>query len=73
MIYGKSILAGIAAIAIYAIVVAAVVALPVILVGGYFGFDFEPSLSGSVFLLIIFAAGFYWEFRRLSKPHSSPS
>jgi hypothetical protein len=73
MIYLRSIFVGAVAVAIATILLVAGVALPVILIGGYWGWDFAPSVRGSVFALCIFAAGFYWEFRRLSKRRRSSS
>jgi hypothetical protein len=71
VIYLKSILAGTVAVAIATILLMASVALPVILIGGYWGWDFAGWARASVFALFIFGAGFYWEFRRLSKRRRS--
>ena len=74
MIYLKSTLAGIAAIAVFTILVLGISSLIVIGMGGYWGFDFSlaglGTSAGAIPTLLIFAAGFYWEFRRLSKLRS---
>ena len=70
MIYSKSIAVGIAAVAAFTIL-GLLIPVTAILSGGYGGFDFAPSLGGSVILLLIFAVGFYWEFRRLLKRQRS--
>ena len=59
MIYLKSILVGIAAVSIATILPIASLALPVILIGGYWGWDFAAWPRASVFTLFIFAASFY--------------
>jgi len=71
VIYLKSTLAGILAIAVFTILVLAISFVIVIGMGGYWGFDFSlaglGTPAGALPVLLIFAAGFYWEFRRLSK------
>jgi hypothetical protein len=75
MIYLKSVLAGIAAIVAFNVLILGVFFLSVIVLGGYWGFDFSlaglATPAGALPMLLIFASGFYWEFRRLSKRHSS--
>jgi hypothetical protein len=75
VIYLKSILAGIAAIAVSNILVLGISFLIIVGIGGYWGFDFSlaglGTWAGALPTLLIFAAGFYWEFRRISKRHSS--
>ena len=75
MIYLKSLVAGIAAIAIFGILVLGIPFLVVMGMGGYWGFDFSlaglGAPAGALPTLLIFAAAFCWEFRRLSKRRSS--
>ena len=75
MIYLKSTLVGIAAIAASTILVMGISFLIVIQMGGYWGWDFSLAGLGTwaeaLPTLLIFAAGFYWEFRRISKRRSS--
>jgi hypothetical protein len=75
VIYLKSILAGIAAIAAFNILIIGAFFLSVVALGGYWGFDFSlaglGTPAGALPTLSIFAAGFYWEFRRISKRRSS--
>jgi hypothetical protein len=75
VIYLKSILAGIVAIAAFNILLWGVFFLSVIVMGGYWGFDFSlaglGTPAGALPALLIFASGFYWEFRRVSKRRSS--
>jgi len=75
VIFLKSILAGIAALAAFNIVILAVFFLSVVVMGGYWGFDFSlaglGTPAGALPTLLVFAAGFYWEFRRLSRRRSS--
>jgi hypothetical protein len=74
VVYLKSILAGIAAIAAFNILILGVFFLSVIVMGGYWGFDFSlaglGTPAGALPMLLIFAAGFYWQFRRVSKRRS---
>ena len=74
MIYLKSILAGIAAVAAFNILIMGAFFLSVVAMGGYWGFDFSlaglGTPAGALPALLIFAMGFYWEFRRISKRRS---
>jgi hypothetical protein len=74
VIYVKSILAGIAAIAAFNILILVIPFLMITIMGGYWGFDFSfaglGTPAGALPALLIFAAGFYWEFRRVSKRRS---
>ncbi len=76
MIYLKSILVGVAVVAVSDILILGIPFLIVMGMGGYWGFEFSLSglgaPAGALPTLLIFAAGFYWEFRRLSK-QCSPS
>jgi hypothetical protein len=75
MVYVKSILAGLAAVIVSAVVLP-IVALMAPTVryrrGGYAGIGFDPSWLAHwhfawVVGAVIFGAAFYWEFQRLSK------
>jgi hypothetical protein len=77
MVYVKSILAGLAAVVVSAVVLP-IVALMAPTVryrrGGYQGIGFDPSLLvhwpvAWVVGAVVFSAGFYWEFQRASKAH----
>jgi len=68
MIYLRSILAGIVAVAVGAILTSGIALLIVTRMGGYWSWHFWPV--GGVSILFTFAAGFYWEFRRMSKRRS---
>jgi len=74
VIYLKSVFAGIVAIAVFTILVLAISFVIVIGTGGYWGFDFSlaglGTPAGALPTLVIFAAGSYWEFRRVSKRRS---
>jgi hypothetical protein len=71
MIYVKSIVAGIAAIAVSAVVAMMIVLWPVMQMSGNWHEAISLTALGTVTdgtaALLIFGAGFYWEFRRLSK------
>jgi hypothetical protein len=75
MIYLKSILAGILAIAVSTTLILGIPFLIIRGMGGYWGFDFSlaglSTPAGALPTLLVFAAGFYWEFRRISKRRSS--
>jgi len=77
MIYVKSIVAGIAALAVSAAVAMVIVLWPVMQMSGNWHEALSLTALGTVTdgttALLIFAAGFYWEFRRLSKRESLPS
>jgi TctA family transporter len=74
MVYVKSIVAGIAAIAVSPAVAMVIVPWPVMQMSGNWKEAISLSALGTMTdgtaALLIFAAGFYWEFRRLSKPQS---
>jgi hypothetical protein len=76
MIYVKSILAGVVALAVSTVVAMAIITWPVMQMYGSWHRAFSPASIATVAdgtpALLIFGAGFYWEFRRLSKRHSSP-
>jgi hypothetical protein len=75
MVYVKSILAGLAALVVSAVVIPIVASMaPTVRYrrGGYPGIGFDPSLLAHwpvawVVGAVIFGAGFYWEFQRASK------
>jgi len=75
VIYLKSTLVGIVAIAVSTILVIGISFLIVIGMGGYWGWDFSlaglGTWAGALPTVLIFAAGFYWELRRISKRRSS--
>jgi hypothetical protein len=75
MIYIKSILAGIAAIAAMQILVEVISFLAIMQLGGYWAWEFSllglGTRVGALPTILIFAAGFYWEFRRVSRRQRS--
>ncbi len=77
MIYVKSIVAGIAAVAVPATVAKVIVLWPVMQMSGNWHEAISLTALGTVTngipALLIFGAGSYWEFRRLSKRQSFPS
>jgi membrane protein implicated in regulation of membrane protease activity len=77
MIYVKSIAFGIAAIGVSVAVAIVIVLWPVMQMSGNWHEAISLTALGTVTdsttALLIFAAAFYWEFRRLSKRESLPS
>jgi hypothetical protein len=78
MAYTKSILIGLVAVLAFELLYTAVTILVafisvggkwILLTGGYWGWDWRYYLTwtGGGPIVLAFAAGFYWEFRRTSK------
>jgi len=71
----KSMLAGIAAVVATNILVVGILFFIVTVMRGYWGFAYSQAglgtPAGALPAILIFAAGFYGEFRKISKPRAS--